>query len=336
MKFYQLDGSGSLDGLRVGEGEVPRPGRGQVLVRMRAASLNYLDLMVLDGRFPVRTSEGLVPLSDGAGEVVEAGDEVHRFAVGDRVAGTFFPRWISGPLPADGRAELPGASRPGMLTEYALFDQQALVAVPGHLSFAEAATLPCAALTAWATLTGPRPVLPGEVVLTQGSGGVSVFALQFAKLFGARVLVTTSGPAKAERLRQLGADEVIDRESVPDWSAAVRALTGGQGADHIVEIGGAGTLEKSVAAAAVEAQINMVGVLEKSAGVDPGLFMRGVTSIRRITVGSRAAFEAMNRAIAFHRLAPVIDRMFPFEEAPQAYRHLAGRGHFGKVVISIE
>jgi NADPH:quinone reductase-like Zn-dependent oxidoreductase len=334
MRAWHLDGSRQIDGLRLQPGDIPEPQRGEVLVRMRAASLNYVDLMIVEGRYRLPTPASLVPLSDGAGEVVKIGENVSAWKIGDRVASTFFPRWISGPLPQDGRRDQLGATKHGVLADYVLFDEDALVACPAHLSFEEAATLPCAALTAWVSLTGPRPLLPGEVVLTQGSGGVSIFALQFAKLAGARVIVTTSGDAKAQRLKALGADEVINYRANPDWTGQVKELTAGRGADHIIEIGGAGTLEKSVMAAAVEAQINFVGGLEKTNGVEPSLFMRSVYTMRRISVGSRTSFEAMNRAIAFHRLKPMIDRTFGFEEAQAAYRYFAGRAHFGKVVLT--
>jgi NADPH:quinone reductase-like Zn-dependent oxidoreductase len=336
MRVYQLGAGGGIEDIRICERTRPKPGPREVLVRMRAASLNYLDLMILDGRFSTGAQAGIVPLSDGAGEIVELGEGVRRLKLADRVASTFFPLWVAGSLPAEGRSDLPGATRDGMLAEYVVFDENALVQIPANLSFEEASTLPCAALTAWESLVGARALLPGEVMLTQGSGGVSIFALQFAKLAGARVIVTTSSEQKAARLKALGADEVINYSVSPDWPVVVKALTNGLGADHIMEIGGAGTLEKSVDASAVGAQINMVGVLEQVTHVNASLFMRGLTTIRRISVGSRASFEAMNRAIAFHQLKPVVDRVFGFGEAPQAYRYLCERNHFGKVVISIE
>ncbi len=335
MQYYRLDASGTIDGIQLAERPTPRPRRGEILVRMRAASLNYLDLMILEGRAPVPSRDGLVPLSDGAGEVVEVGEDVHRVKVGDRIANMMFPRWISGLVPHDGRSVQVGGNTNGVLTQYAVFDQEAVVTVPDHLSYEEAATLPCAALTAWVALVGPRRILPGEVLLTQGTGGVSLFALQFAKLAGARVIATTSSEPKADRLRALGADAVINYTTTPDWGVAAKKLTGGRGVDHIIEIGGAGSLERSISSSGMDAQINLVGVLEKTAGLEPGILMRGVANIQRITVGSRTSFEAMNRAIAFHGLKPVIDRVFPFEEARDAFRHFHGRNHVGKVVISI-
>lgn len=333
MKAFQLDGSNSIGGIRAVEMDVPKPRRGQVLVKMRAASLNYLDLKIAEGRFSRRPAKGLIPLSDGAGEVVEVGQEVSAWRTGDRVVSTFFPRWISGPLPADGRSDEPGATRDGMLAEYVMFEQDALVAAPSHLSFAEASTLTCAGLTAWVCLTGgARLLLPGETVLTQGTGGVSTFAVQFAKLAGARVIATTSDDGKAERLKALGADHVVNYRKTPQWSGAVKNVTANQGADHIIEL--AGSLENSIAASAINAQINIVGVPEDQT-IDPAILMRGIFELRRITVGSRASFEAMNRAIELHRLRPVVDRVFEFADVQAAYRHLESKRHFGKVVVTI-
>lgn len=336
MPVARLTQTADRVSLRFSEEPVPSPGRGQVLVRMGAASLNYLDLLIRSGSFSSGAAQGIVPLTDGAGVVVETGADVTRWSSGDAVIGTFFTKWIAGPLDADGRADLPGATRDGMLRRYALFDEEALVAAPPHLSAAESATLPCAALTAWDALFGGKPLLPGDVVLTQGSGGVSLFALQFAKAAGARVIVTTSSGEKGARLREIGADEVVNYRTTPDWHQEVRELTAGRGADHIVEIGGAGSLHRSVKAAAASAQINMVGLLEPAQHVDPSLFMEGVVTIRRISVGSRASFEAMNKAIAHHKLRPIIDSTFDFKAAEDAYRHLEAQRHFGKIVIALD
>lgn len=313
----------------------PVPGPGQVLVRMRAASLNYLDLLIRDGKFGDLPSEGLVPMTDGAGEIVKAGEGCSRWREGDRVLGTFFPNWVAGPLPDDGRADLPGGSRDGMLREYVVFDEGALVRCPAHLSMEEGSTLPCAAVTAWDALFAGKPLFPGQTVLTQGSGGVSLFVLQLARAAGARVIATTSTETKAERLRALGAHATVLYRNNPDWAREVTALTDGAGVDHVVEIGGAGTLAQSVRAAAIGAEIAMVGVLEQASQVDASLFMQQVTTIRRISVGSRASFEALNRALEVNMIHPVIDHVFPFEEASQAYAHLSSQGHVGKIVISI-
>jgi alcohol dehydrogenase len=288
--------------------------------------------MVLKGGGRGPTKLGVVPLSDGAGEVAAIGDGVTRVKVGDRIAGTFHPRWFGGPIRPEYLTDRLGANLDGMLAEYAVLSEEALVHVPGHLSFEEAATLPCAAVTAWVALTGHRRVTAGDTVLTQGSGGVSVFALQFARLLGARVIATTSTAEKAERLRALGASEVINYTETPDWDGKARELT----VDCVVEIGGPGTIAMSLKALAVGGHVSLIGasLSVSGTGLDPlSLTGRGIT-LGSISVGSRTDFEAMNRAIAMHRLHPVIDRTFPFAEAKEAYRHFEGRGHFGKVVIT--
>jgi NADPH:quinone reductase-like Zn-dependent oxidoreductase len=336
MQAYHIDRFGSVDGIVLRSSEDPRPGPKEVLMGVRASSLNYRDLMVLRGGGRGPTKLGVVPLSDGAGEVAAIGDRVTRVKVGDRIIGTFHPRWVGGPITADYLTDRLGANLDGMLAQYAVLSEEALVPMPGHLSFEEAATLPCAAVTAWAALTGHRRVTAGDTVLTQGSGGVSVFALQFARLLGARVIATTSGEAKADRLRELGASDVINYLGTPDWDEKVRTLTDGRGVDCIVSIGGPGTIATSLSALAVGGHISLIGasLTPSGAGLDPLLLTgRGIT-LGSISVGSRVDFEAMNRAIALHRLCPVIDRIFAFADAKEAYRHFEGRGHFGKVVIA--
>jgi NADPH:quinone reductase-like Zn-dependent oxidoreductase len=306
-------------------------------MRVRASSLNYRDLMVLKGGGRGPTKPGVVPLSDGAGNVAAVGDRVSRVKVGDRITGIFHPHWFGGPITPDYLTDRLGANLDGMLAEYAILSEEALVRVPDHLSFEEAATLPCAAVTAWVALTGHRRVTAGDTVLTQGSGGVSVFALQFARILGARVIATTSSAEKAERLKSLGASEVINYRDTPDWDEKkVRELTAGRGVDCVVEIGGPGTIAMSLSALAVGGHVSLIGgsLSPSGAGLDPLLLTgRGIT-LGSISVGSRADFEAMNRAIAMHRLRPVIDGTFPFAEAKDAYRHFEGRSHFGKVVIT--
>lgn len=336
MKAYRIDRFGSVDGVALGSHDDPKPGARQIVIRVRASSLNYRDLMVLKGGGRGPTKLGVVPLSDGAGEVVALGEGASRFAVGDGVIGCFHPRWFGGPIKADYLTDRLGANLDGMLAEYAVLGEEAAVAMPSHLSFEEAATLPCAAVTAWVALTGQRKVTAGDTVLTQGTGGVSIFALQFAQLLGARVIATTSSAAKAERLKALGAASVIDYVETPDWHEKAAELTGGAGVDCVVEIGGPGTLTQSIKALAVGGHISLIGSSLSRSGVmlDPLLLGgRGMT-FGSISVGSRADFEAMNRAIALHELRPVIDRVFPFDEAPAAYRHFESRAHFGKVVIN--
>jgi alcohol dehydrogenase len=336
MEAYRIERFGSIDGIVLQSSENPRPGRKEVLMRVRASSLNYRDLMVLKGGGRGPTKIGVIPLSDGAGEVEAIGEGVTRVKVGDRIAGTFHPRWFGGPIKPDYLTDRLGANLDGMLAEYAVLSEEALVLIPGHLSFEEAATLPCAAVTAWVALTGHRRVTAGDIALIQGSGGVSVFALQFAKVLGARVIATTSTAEKAERLRALGAAEVVNYTETPNWDDKVRELTGGSGVDCVVEIGGPGTVAMSLKALAVGGHISLIGasLTPSGTGLDPLLLTGRGNTLASISVGSRADFEAMNRAIALHRLYPVIDRTFPFTEANEAYRYFEGRGHFGKVVIT--
>jgi NADPH:quinone reductase-like Zn-dependent oxidoreductase len=336
MKSYHADLGAGIDGIVLRERERPAPGPHQILVRVGAVSLNARELSILRGYYPLPIKPDVVLVSDGAGEVVAIGEGVTRTAVGDRVAAAIFPHWVDGPFSTENSAQL-GGSLDGMLTEFALLPEDAAVPIPDHLSFEEAATLPCAAVTAWNALCGSIPLLPGQTVLTLGSGGVSVFALQLAKLFGARVIATTSDAEKSERLKALGADNVINYRTTPDWDQAVRDLTHGRGVDCVVEVGGAGTLEKSLRAAALEGHISLVGWLDKDVStISIGAISATVVRMRRIAVGSRAQFIAMNRAIGLHRLKPVVDRVFPFSNAVDAFRYYRAGGGFGKVVITFD
>ena len=333
-RSYHANLGAGIDGLAVREHEAPRPGAGEVLIRVWASSLSFRELMILRGWYPLPIKPDVVPVSDGAGEVVEVGEGVSRVAVGDRVSASIFPRWVGGGWGVELTPQL-GGSLDGMLTEYAVLDEDALVQIPHHLSFEEAACLPCAAVTAWNALTGGRGLRSGETVLTLGSGGVSLFALQFAKAFGARVIATTGSDTKAERLLALGADEVVSYRSTPDWPERVRALTDGHGADHVIEV--TGVLEPAVKTIAMEGEIAFVGLLGRDAGlppIDPSVLWTSALTVRAIVVGSRAQFEAMNRAIEVNGLRPVIDRVFAFEEAADAYRYYADTQPFGKVVIA--
>lgn len=333
MHAYCFERLGAgLDGLVLDDRTDPQPGPGQALVRIHARSLNYRDLRILSGLYPVPAQAGVVALSDGAGEVIAVGSRVSRVAVGDRVSAAYFPQWIDGRFTMGLAADQFGCTRDGMLAPLAAIDQASLVKIPDHLSFEEAATLPCAALTAWSALLGPRPILPGETVLTIGTGGVALFALQFAKLFGARVIALTSTGEKAERLIQLGADEVVNYVDTPGWERAVREHTTGRGVEHVVETGGIDTLPRSIACTAEEGVVSIVAALGDGT-IDGRLFANPML-LRRVYVGSRTTFETMNRAIAVHRLRPVIDRVFGFAEAKQAYRHFEARRHIGKVVIA--
>ena len=336
MKAYQIQTDGGIDAIRQTELPDPQPRRGEVLVRTRAASLNFRDLIITRGGYPRNDRCPVVPLSDGAGEVIGVGDGVTRFRVGDRVANCFFEDWEAGEVTDAQMRTGRGGGIDGVLAEQMIVSERALVPIPDHLSFQEAATLPCAAVTAWQALVTLGRVRAGDTVLTLGTGGVSIFALQFAKLHGARVIITSSSDEKLARARQLGADGTINYRTTPDWERSVRELTAGRGVDNVIELGGPGTLEKSLASAKVSGRVSLIGVLS---GVDgavnplPALFNR--VTIQGIYVGSREMFEAMNRAVTASELRPVIDRTFEFDRALDAYRHLKSGDHFGKVVISI-
>lgn len=330
MRAYQLDRLGSLDGLVLVERDIPSPGTGEVLVQVRASSLNFRDKIILDGWYPAPVPPGRVPLSDAAGDVVAVGAGVTRFKTGDRVINSFFPNWFGGSFSAMPEAYV--VDRDGWLTEYKVISVEALVSMPEHLTFEEAATLPCAAVTAWSALSG---VKAGQTVLTQGMGGVSVFAVQLAKAFGARVIATTSSPEKALRLRELGADEVIDYRTSLDWADQVRALTGGRGVDRVVEVGGPDTLARSVKAVAYGGQISLVGVLGGAEGsVDFMTMFLSQATFQPIVVGSRRDLEDLCRTMEQHEIRPVIDSVFSFDEAKAGWSHYADRKVTGKVVIS--
>ena len=335
MRYFCIDKDLGIDALQLQEKPVPRPGPGQVLVRIRAASLNYRDLLMVSGNYSRNLPLPLIPLSDGAGEVVETGEGVSRWRQGDRVAGTFFQDWDGGEITDRAANSALGGAIDGVLAEYALFREQGLVPLPAHLSFEEGATLPCAALTAWHALQSGQ-LTCGQSVLTLGTGGVSLFALQFARACGARVIATTGSEAKAERLRALGISDIINYKTEPSWENKVWEVTGKRGVDLVVEVGGAGTLGKSLKAVRVGGHISLIGVLSGATGeVNPlPAVMKGVC-IQGIYVGSREMFEAMLRAIELHDIHPVIDRVFPFVEAREAYHYLQSGAHFGKVVIAI-
>ena len=333
MKQYRITGN-SVDSVRQFQAPQPEPAPHEMLVRMRAFSLNYRDLMLAEGRYGSPTPPDLVPLSDGAGEVVAVGAAVRRFKPGDRVAGCFFADWDDGELSHLGAGSARGGAIAGVLSEYALLNERGAVQVPADYSFEEAATLPCAAVTAWHALVGSGGVAAGSTVLVQGTGGVSLFALQFARGMGARVICTSSSDAKLERARALGAAETINYLRDPEWQDAVRRLTGKGGVDLVVEVGGAGTLSRSMQAARTGGRIAIIGVLTGRAEIDPSAILFRRLSLRGILVGSRAMFEAMNRAIGTLSLRPVIDRSFGFDEVPAALHHLKGGSHFGKIVIS--
>ncbi len=313
----------------------PKPGPGHAVVRVRACSLNYRDLVVAKGGYGRAVKVPLTPLSDGVGEVLAVGAGVTRVQVGDRVAATFMQGWLEGP-PDDAKAATAlGGALDGMLAEEVLLDAAGLVRIPGHLSFEEASTLPCAAVTAWHSLFESGGLKPGQTVLVQGSGGVSTFALQFAKMAGARVFATSGSDAKLARLRSMGADAMVNYRTSPDWDKAARDFSGGAGVDHVIEVGGAGTLPTSLKAVKRGGHIALIGVLSGSGECDPRLIFLKQVRMQGIYVGSRRMFEDMNRAIEAAGMRPVVDRVFGFAEVPAAYSYLESGAHFGKVVIRV-
>jgi NADPH:quinone reductase-like Zn-dependent oxidoreductase len=323
-----------LDHLAGADRPDPTPGPGQVLVAVKAVSLNYRDLLVAKGQYNPKMPLPRVPCSDCAGEVVAVGDGAVSVKVGDRVCGTFLQDWADGQLSDAAARTALGGAIDGVLAERVVLNERGVVPIPDHLSFEEAATLPCAAVTAWNALTTDFDPA-GKTVLLQGTGGVSVFALQFAKTLGAKVLITSGSDDKLARAVQMGADAGVNYKQTPDWDKWARQQTGGAGVDLVVEVGGAGTLDRSVKAVRHGGRISLIGVLAGGSGFDPvPVLMKGVT-VRGIFVGSRAMFEAMTRHITTHQLRPVVDRVFPFDQFREAFRHLEGAGHFGKVVVAV-
>lgn len=337
MKAWEIPGpEGGIETLRLAERPDPAPGRGEIAVAITASALNFRDLATVeapDGRI---ARYPLIPNSDGAGEVTAVGEGVEGLAPGARVTSTFFRGWSDGAISASIMAgALGGGGNDGVLAETVVLPASAVLPAPAHLSDAEAATLPCAALTAWHALVEKGAVMAGETVLVLGTGGVSIFALQFAIMHGARCIVTSSSDAKLERARELGAAETINYLTTPDWDRAVLDLTGGRGADHVIEVGGPGTLDRSASAVRVAGRISLIGILTGVAGqASPTPLMRKSVTLQGIYVGSRAMFERMNRAIAAHKMRPVIDRNFAFDKAPEAFACMKAAGHFGKLVIA--
>ncbi len=336
MKAIRIHQLGGPDSLRLDDLPEPIPAPGEALVRVHAASLNFRDLLVLKGQYNPRIALPAVPLSDGAGEVEAVGTGVTRVKPGDRVAAAFMPGWVGG-APSDARARTAlGAGGTGMLAEMVALPAEGLVKIPDHLTFEEASTLPCAGVTAWHAVVTEGQVKAGDTVLVQGTGGVSMFALQFARLNGARVIATSSSDEKLSRVLALGASDGINYKTNPDWEKAVRELTGGEGVDQVVEVGGAGTLTRSLRAARTGGRVSLIGVLTGgSSEVDIRPALMKNLRIQGIYVGSVEMFEAMNRAIAQHRIRPVVDSIFQIERAAEAYRHLESGAHFGKIVIRL-
>ena len=328
MKRFEIREFG-IDKLALADTPDPQPGPGHVLVRVRAASLNFRDLRVVQGLYNPKMPLPMVPLSDGAGEVIAVGAGVKRFKPGDRVAGIFMQGWVDGPIDDTKAKTALGGAIQGVASESVVLHEDGLVHIPDHLSFAEAATLPCAAVTAWNALVSSGHIQAGERVLMLGTGGVSIFALQIALLSGAHTIITSSSDEKLERARALGAHETINYARNPDWDKAAR------GVDHIVEVGGAGTLGKSLRAVRMGGTISVIGLLTEGE-VNPVPILMKTIRMQGIYVGSRAMFEHMNKAITLHRIRPIIDRTFAFQDLKAALRHMESGAHFGKIVLTFE
>jgi NADPH:quinone reductase-like Zn-dependent oxidoreductase len=333
LKVFEIQEFG-IDKLALVDRPQPTPGPGQALVRMLAASLNYRDYMMVLGAYNPRLKRPLVPLSDGVGIVEEVGSGVTRLKKGDRVAAAFFPKWIEGPPSKEKITTALGGSVDGMAAEYAVFSEDALVQAPASLTDEQVAALPCAAVTAWHALFGHAGNVPGDTILLQGTGGVSIFALQFAKLAGFRTIITSSSDDKLALARQLGADETINYKTTPAWDEAARKLTGGVGVDHIIEVGGSNTLALSMKALRIHGAISVIGVLSGAdAAIAPTSLLVLSARVQGIFVGSRSMFEQMNKAIELHKVKPVVDKTFAFAELKQALLYMESQQHFGKICL---
>jgi NADPH:quinone reductase-like Zn-dependent oxidoreductase len=334
MKSYEIHRFG-IDELALVEGEIPTPKANEVSVKFHAASLNYRDLMMIKGLYNPRLKMPLVPFSDGAGEVVEVGESVTRFKIGDRVCPIFMQNWIESEIDSTKTRGALGGDVDGCLREYGAFDEKGLVHIPQHLTYIEAATLPCAAVTAWNALTVSANVKPDDFVLLQGTGGVSMFALQFAKIFGAKVIITSSSDEKLERAKNLGADFTINYKEREDWDKAVLEITEKRGVDHVVEVGGAGTLQKSMNAVKIGGHIAVIGVLSGKGEFNPTTILMKALKLHGIFVGSREIFETMNVCISENNLHPIIDKTFELADAKGALKTMESGSHFGKITVEI-
>jgi NADPH:quinone reductase-like Zn-dependent oxidoreductase len=337
MRAYQLSkGGAGVDALVEVERPDPTPAHRQILVKVKACSLNFRDLAIARGSYRMPVRENVIPLSDGTGEVVEIGPGVTKFKVGDRVAGNFFQRWSGGEPAADVHKSALGGGIDGMLADYAVLEEDGAVRTPPHLSLEEGATLPCAAVTVWNAMMEHAKLKTGDTLLLQGTGGVSIFGLQFARAMGIRAIITSSSDEKLKRAKALGAALGVNNKTTPDWERAAMEFTGGVGVDHVVEVGGAATLTRSFGAIRVGGRLTMIGGLSGGATeLNPSLIFARRANVQGISVGSTQMFEAMNRAIEFNALKPVIDKVFAFNDAPAAYRHMAAGAHFGKIVIAV-
>jgi len=335
MRAFQLPQATGIDALVEVDLPTPKPAYRQVLVKVVACSLNFRDLAIVIGRYPPGAKANVVPLSDGAGEVVEVGPGVTKVKAGDRVASCFFQRWQGGAPPADSGRSALGGHIDGMLADYVVLEEDGVVKLPEHLSYNDGASLPCAAVTAWNALIEHGKIIAGETILVQGTGGVSIFALQFARMMGCTVIATSSSDEKLARAKKLGAAHGINYKTTPDWDKAAVEITGGRGVDQVVEVGGAGTVAKSLGAIRQNGRVSMIGVLTGASDFNPMMILGKRANVQGISVGSTQMFEAMNRAIAANAMKPVIDKVFPFQDTKAAFKHLQSAQHFGKIVISM-
>jgi NADPH:quinone reductase-like Zn-dependent oxidoreductase len=337
MRAYLLPKAGAgIDALVKLERPEPRPAYRQVLVKVAACSLNFRDLSIVRGTYPMPVADNLVPLSDGAGEVVEVGAGVRRVRVGDKVAGCFFQRWPGGEASSDIHATALGGGIDGMLAEYVVLEEDGVVRIPSHLSLEEGATLPCAAVTAWHAIVEHGKLIAGDTVLLQGTGGVSIFGLQLAHAMGVMALITSSSDEKLTRATELGAQCGVNYRTTSDWDKAAVQFTDGRGVDQVLDVGGAGTFTRSFGAIRVGGKISLIGSLRGHATeLNPRLIVSRRANVQRIVVGSMQMFEAMNRAVFAHKIRPVIDRVFDFDDVRGAFRHMDSAAHFGKIVIRV-
>lgn len=335
MKAFEIQQFG-IENLALVEREVPQPTENEVLVKFHAVSLNYRDLMMINGWYNPKLKMPLVPFSDGAGEITAVGENVTRFKVGDRVCPIFHQAWIDGEVEFKKVKAALGGDIDGCLREYGTFNEDGLVKIPEHLSYEEAATLPCAAVTAYHALFPSGNLSPSDTVLLQGTGGVSIFALQFAAHFGAKTIITSSSNEKLEKAKSLGANQLINYKENPDWDKVVLELTDKRGVDHVVEVGGAGTLQKSMNSVRMGGHIAVIGVLASKGDFTPPTILMKSIKLQGIYVGSRQMFEDMNRMFELHHIKPVIDKVFEFSEVKEALNYMHNGSHFGKIVVRIQ
>ncbi len=334
MKVVEIPNFG-LENLKIAEAFVPTPKRGEVLVKIHAVSLNYRDYLTIEGKYNPNYKLPLIPCSDSAGEIVACGEDISRWKIGDRVMGVFAPDWISGTTNIQSIRNTLGGPNPGTLQEYRIFSENGIVSLPSNLTYLEGSTLPCAALTAWSALTEFGKTQPGDIIVTQGSGGVSIFAIQLARLFGAKIIATSGSEEKIDRLKNLGASEVIYYKKNPKWGKEIKSLTGG--ADHVIDVGGSETLEESIKSIKPFGQISLIGILGGStANVNLLPILMQNIKIQGILVGSKNAFESMCRAIEVNNLRPIIHQVYPLSEYKEAFKALKNGAQFGKICINLE